>query len=633
MPKRFYIGIILLCLTLCAGLLLFYKNQVSVVAEDHQTGVVLEPLKLRTQSKQDAREVSNTSEELGNMPPVSPTSSLTLLAVGDIMLDRSVMLKTQAAGDYNHPFLLIDPLFKEYNLHLANLEGPITTNTSVSNGTGGARFTFTFSPKFVDPLKQRFEFLSLANNHEQNFGQKGIDQTRKFLGDAGVHYFGDPNNVAAFISVTTTYNNISMAFVGYHQLVETGFENVIAEVKKLDSQVDVVIAMPHWGVEYQTEKPYPTQVSDAHALIDAGVDIIIGAHPHVVQPIEVYKDKVIFYSLGNFIFDQYFSEETQTGLAVGLQIEKSDTIKIKYTLIPLDINNVSQPSVAKSPKKEKLLEHLRRFSKGVTIVDGKFDLDVTAPQGFHYQLQDASYNTLKSLKNSYLVVDPDDSKLQTSEIQSLQKNGNKVLAYLSIGEAENYRDYWQKNWRVGSPTFLDEKNPDWEGNFKVKYWDKQWKQIIFDRVKKIQEAGYDGVYLDIIDAYEYYQEKGKKDADQEMTLLVHEISLQAKQNNIHFLIVPQNAPELYVSYKNVIDGLGAEDVFYNDDESQNVAETTHKLTYLRQAIFDKKFVLSIDYTADKKSICDYYKKCEEQNFLCMVSNRDLNLNKGVTCKK
>lgn len=365
MSKRFYIGIILACLLLSSGILLFYKNQVSSKEKVETSGEIL------------TLQIPKVKENIEkNIEPevVTATTSLSLLAVGDIMLDRSVMLKTQAAGDYNHPFLLIDPLFQTYALHLANLEGPITTFKSVANGTGGARFTFTFSPQFVDPLKQRFQFLSLANNHENNFGQKGIDQTRKFLGDAGIKYFGDPNNLAEFTSVTTTYNGITLAFVGYHQLVETGFENVTAEIKKLDTQVDLVIVMPHWGVEYKTDKPYPTQVSDAHAMIDSGADIIIGAHPHVVQPVEVYKDKVIFYSLGNFIFDQYFSEETQTGLAVGMLIEKGEKVQVEYTLIPLDINGVSQPSVANDVKREKLLSAMSKNSN----VDDALKLKIKA---------------------------------------------------------------------------------------------------------------------------------------------------------------------------------------------------------------------------------------------------------------
>lgn len=357
MSKRFYVGVILFCITASAGVLLFYKNQVFLKAKAVESPTItLEPLFIE-KDKYFPKPILVKEE------PKMVTSTVSLLAVGDIMLDRSVMLKTEAAGDYNHPFLLIDSLFQEYDLHLANLEGPITTNKSVSNGKGGARFMFTFSPNFVEPLKSRFQFLSLANNHATNFGQKGVDQTRKYLGDAEIHYFGDANNDARFLSVTSTHNGITLGFVGYHQLVETGFENVVTEVQRLKPLVDLVIVMPHWGTEYITEKASPRQIADAHALIDAGADIILGAHPHVVQPIEIYKEKVIFYSLGNFVFDQYFSQETMTGLGVGIKIEKGDIVDVKYTLIPLEINQKSQPSVANDQKKRKLLDFISKNSR------------------------------------------------------------------------------------------------------------------------------------------------------------------------------------------------------------------------------------------------------------------------------
>jgi len=378
MSKRISIGIIVACILLSGAGIFFYHKQVSKSKADVVpafTGII---------DKISLPE-DRTSTPVVLEPPATASTSFSLLAFGDIMLDRSVMLKTQAAGDWNHPFLLIDPLLKEYDVRVANLEGPITNFKSIANGTGGARFTFTFSPNFVDPLKNRFEILSLANNHSHNFGQAGLDQTRKFLSGAGVIYFGGPENTAENISVTTSYNGITVGFIGHHQLVEKGFENIIAEAKRLDPEVDLLIAMPHWGIEYEQKDPSSLQKKEAHEMIDAGVDLILGAHPHVVQPIEIYKDKVIFYSQGNFIFDQYFSEETMTGLAVGIDVEKiNGVIDLKYKLIPLDINKQSQPSVAVDPKKQKVLDHLYTYSSLEQIIKdqmkiGVFQNQYTAP--------------------------------------------------------------------------------------------------------------------------------------------------------------------------------------------------------------------------------------------------------------
>ncbi|UCG27511.1 MAG: endo alpha-1,4 polygalactosaminidase [Bacteroidales bacterium] len=99
---------------------------------------------------------------------------------------------------------------------------------------------------------------------------------------------------------------------------------------------------------------------------------------------------------------------------------------------------------------------------------------------------------------------------EVSELRDKQNGGKRlVIAYMSIGEAENYRYYWQTEWNENPPSWMKEENPDWPGNFKVEYWDPLWQQIIFGNdssyLKKIMDAGFDGVYLDIIDAFEYFE--------------------------------------------------------------------------------------------------------------------------------
>lgn len=319
--------------------------------------------------------ISITEEEVPVFEKEKSVASM--LVVGDIMLDRTVFEHTKKAKDFNHPFLLIDPLFqKPYDLRVANLEGPVTNFKSVALTS---RFTFTFNPDFVGPLKKRFEVLSLANNHTTNFGQKGLDQTRKRLQDGGIMFFGDPNNTAGFISTTTSVNGITFGFVGHHQLIEKGFDRIIADIKKLDKEVDVVIVLPHWGHEYKTDKPSGLQKKEALAMVDAGADIIFGAHPHVIQPIEVYKGKFIFYSFGNFIFDQYFSRETSEGLAIKAMFTKEDGIVTpQFELIPLSINKLSQPYVAVEADKKRILEHLRK-----TFIGNK-TVQALVPSGIVY---------------------------------------------------------------------------------------------------------------------------------------------------------------------------------------------------------------------------------------------------------
>ena len=105
----------------------------------------------------------------------------------------------------------------------------------------------------------------------------------------------------------------------------------------------------------------------------------------------------------------------------------------------------------------------------------------------------------------------DDLAFTADDVAKLRKKHNggsrMVVCYMSIGEAEDYRFYWQNDWKTDSPSWLDEENSDWKGNFKVKYWDSKWQKIILDDyLIKILNAGFDGVYLDIIDAFEYYEE-------------------------------------------------------------------------------------------------------------------------------
>ena len=107
----------------------------------------------------------------------------------------------------------------------------------------------------------------------------------------------------------------------------------------------------------------------------------------------------------------------------------------------------------------------------------------------------------------------DDQILSAEEVAALQTKPNGarrlVIAYMSIGEAEDYRYYWQENWEPGSPEFIERENPDWKGNYKVRYWDTAWQAIIFGGpdayLDRILASGFDGAYLDIIDAYEYFE--------------------------------------------------------------------------------------------------------------------------------
>ncbi|MDF1720401.1 MAG: endo alpha-1,4 polygalactosaminidase [Minwuia sp.] len=207
-----------------------------------------------------------------------------------------------------------------------------------------------------------------------------------------------------------------------------------------------------------------------------------------------------------------------------------------------------------------------------------------------------------------------------------------VLSYMSVGEAEDYRFYWQNSWAKKPPKWLEAVNPDWAGNFKVRYWDPDWKRIIFGNpdayLDRIIAAGFDGVYLDIIDAYWYFQEKGRKTAAKEMTDFVTEMAAYARARVPGFRFVPQNAEDLVVDadYLAIIDGLGKEDAFFgwdgegvpNPDDS-----TAWVMKHLDMITAAGKPVFLIEYPTQVKRISEAYARGREAGLIPYATVRTL----------
>lgn len=132
-----------------------------------------------------------------------------------------------------------------------------------------------------------------------------------------------------------------------------------------------------------------------------------------------------------------------------------------------------------------------------------------------YETRNAYLAALDATTYDLFIIDAfyDEQMLTAKEVAALQTKPNGarrlVIAYMSIGEAEDYRYYWQEGWKPGNPEFIERENPNWKGNYKVRYWDPAWQAVIFGSadayVDRILNAGFDGAYLDIIDAYEYFE--------------------------------------------------------------------------------------------------------------------------------
>ena len=257
---------------------------------------------------------------------------------------------------------------------------------------------------------------------------------------------------------------------------------------------------------------------------------------------------------------------------------------------------------------------------------------IVPPQTVVYQLQNYDLDALEAAGADLYVIDyswegDEESRFTPEEVGRLQ-NSSKVLSYISIGEAEDYRWYWQDGWAEGEPSWLGVTNPEWEGNYKVRYWDPDWQDIVLDYINSIMESGFNGIYLDIIDAYEYWGPDGdsgleRYSAEQDMVDFVIAISGYAKARNPDFLIYPQNGEALGVhpEYMTAVDGIGREDVWYNDDDVQDDTNTT--LGYLELFSDAGKHVIVIDYPTDPELIVDFSGKAEALGYSSHPGVRDL----------
>ena len=263
--------------------------------------------------------------------------------------------------------------------------------------------------------------------------------------------------------------------------------------------------------------------------------------------------------------------------------------------------------------------------------------NLSAANDFLYQLQNYDLRAIGNSAYDLLVMDysaggDDETAFSAAQIAGLKHSpgGDKiVLAYMSIGEAENYRFYWQAGWSPGNPPWLDAENPDWEGNYKVRYWDPAWQAIIFDYTDRLLDASFDGAYLDIIDAYEYYSEQGRTTAAQEMVAFVAAIRAHARTRNPDFYIFPQNAAELaemVPGYLSHVDGIGQEDIYYGydgDDVMTPAAVTAEVESHLDIFRRSGKLVLTVDYAATPAHVDDAYAKSRAKGYVPFVAVRDL----------
>jgi len=208
-----------------------------------------------------------------------------------------------------------------------------------------------------------------------------------------------------------------------------------------------------------------------------------------------------------------------------------------------------------------------------------------------------------------------------------------VLCYMSIGQAEDYRFYWQREWYKDPPAWLDTSDPNWAGDYWVRYWDPEWQAIIYGSpdsyLDQILALGFDGVYLDRVDAYWYYEEQGRETAAREMADFVVGLAEYARERHPGFGVFPQNAEELgirFPDYLETVTGVGVEDLYYGyprDHTSSPPEWTAEREAILDQWVAAGKLVLTIDYTRRAEQIDDAYARSQARGYVPFVTVRSL----------
>jgi cysteinyl-tRNA synthetase len=308
--------------------------------------------------------------------------------------------------------------------------------------------------------------------------------------------------------------------------------------------------------------------------------------------------------------------------------------------------------------------HKLIFALSVLIAHNTHADRLSGVDSFVYQLQGSSIAPLSQTPVDLAVIDysRDGSKsgeFSGSEISSIKRSGKIVLSYLSVGEAEDYRWYFKQEWvkktlggckqdlSIAAPPWMVKLNPDWCGNYKIKYWDKAWRKILFGTTSgskksyldRIIDAGFSGVYLDIIDGFEFFQSSNdrttKRLAANRMAELVIDIAYYARRTrgDNNFVVVVQNGTGIFsklsgqtkLDYLDAIDGIGAEDTFYYgpNDENNPLQVQKEVVKTLSWLVTQGKKVFAIDYVSTPSKVNKFKSLACSKSFIPQVADRSL----------
>ena len=292
-----------------------------------------------------------------NLAETQADDEITLLFVGDIMLSRDVAKQISKNNDFHFPFLKIADVVQGADVAFGNLEGPI----SMRGANQGSIYSFRADPRVIEGLTfAGFDVLSIANNHIWDWGSDALYDTLTFLKDAGIKPVGAGVSYSdANAPTVADVKGRRVAFFAYTNLYPDSFEasdislgisdfdlpKVQEAIQQIRGVADVIVVSIHWGEEYKTQSNVEQQAI-ARALMNAGADLVVGHHPHVVQEVREYalenrRKAWVAYSLGNFVFDQNFSKETMEGLMLEVKVKNGKISEVRKILVK--INDTFQP--------------------------------------------------------------------------------------------------------------------------------------------------------------------------------------------------------------------------------------------------------------------------------------------------
>lgn len=263
--------------------------------------------------------------------------------------------------------------------------------------------------------------------------------------------------------------------------------------------------------------------------------------------------------------------------------------------------------------------------------------DWLAVDDFLYQLQRSSAQRIGKTAFDLAVLSISTAGSSPHVIPALKESegGDKLLlAYMSIGQAETYREYWQPEWSDNPPAWLDEPDATWSDDYWVRYWDPEWQAIIYGSsdsyLDRIIDLGFDGVYLDRVDTYQFYEERdGRESAAREMVDFILDFTHYARKKAPGFGVFPQNSEELGIMFPDYLaemTGIGVEDLYYGyprDHEPSPAEWTAEREAILDQWVDAGKLVLTVDYTSRADQIADAYERARARGYVPYVADRSL----------